>query len=88
MRGPGRDRPVELGIMGAVVEAPREMIEAIANWRLPPTADRRLRALMDRNTDGALTGEEREELEALVDWSESISLVRADALQVLGRGPK
>jgi hypothetical protein len=42
---------------------------------------------MDRNTEGALTSGEREELEALAEWSESISLVRAEALVALGRPP-
>ncbi len=73
--------------MNAVVEAPREMMEAVAALRLPPRTDRRMQVLMDRNNDGRLTAEEREELEALVDLSESISLVRADALHLLGRRP-
>ncbi len=72
--------------MSEVVEAPREMMETVAALRLPPTADGRLQRLMDRNNDGLLTAEEREDLQALVDWSEAISLVRADALQLLGRG--
>jgi hypothetical protein len=42
---------------------------------------------MDRNTNGALTPGEREELEALVELSESIALVRAKALHLLGRKP-
>jgi hypothetical protein len=42
---------------------------------------------MDRNTDGALKPEEREELQAWVELRESIALVRAEALQVLGRTP-
>ena len=74
--------------MSTVIEAPREMVEAVAALHLPQTADRRLGALMNRNTNGMLTSEEREELEALVDWSERISLMRADALQVLGRKPQ
>ena len=73
--------------MSAVIQAPREMVEAVAALRLPPTADQRLQKLMDRNTYGVLTPDEREELEALVDWSASISLVRADALLLLGRKP-
>jgi hypothetical protein len=43
---------------------------------------------MDRNSAGALTTDERQELEALAELSETISLVRADALQVLGRHPE
>jgi hypothetical protein len=46
--------------MSAVIEAPVEMVEAVADLRLPPKADRRLQELMDRNTNGALTPEERE----------------------------
>jgi hypothetical protein len=42
---------------------------------------------MDRNTDGTLRPDEKEELEALVELSETISLVRAEALHVLGRKP-
>jgi hypothetical protein len=73
--------------MSAVVEAPREMMEAVAALHLPPRADTRLRVLMDRNTNGKLTQEERDELESLVELSETISLVRADALHLLGRKP-
>jgi hypothetical protein len=42
---------------------------------------------MDRNTEGALEPEEKEELQAWVELSESIALVRAEALHVLGRKP-
>jgi hypothetical protein len=59
----------------------------MAALRLPDKADHRLQVLMDRNTDGALTLAEREELEALVEWSESIAPVRAQALHLLGRKP-
>lgn len=73
--------------MSAVVEAPREMVETVAALRLSAKADRRLQELMDRNTDGALTVQEREDLEALVELSETLALFRAEALQLLGRGP-
>jgi hypothetical protein len=63
------------------------MVEAVAALRLPPKADQRLQVLMDRTTNGELTAEERDELVALVEMSETISLVRADALQLLGRTP-
>jgi hypothetical protein len=71
----------------APMEAPRELVEAVAALRLPPKADKRLQSLMDRNTEGMLTSEEREELESLVEFSETISLVRAKALHVLGKKP-
>jgi hypothetical protein len=73
--------------MPSVVEAPLEMVEAVAALRLPRKADERLQVLMDRNTEGLLRPEEKEELQAWVELSESIALVRADALQVLGRNP-
>ena len=73
--------------MATVVEAPVKMVEEVAALRLPPRADRRLQVLMDRNTEGTSRPEEREELEALVELSETIGLVRAQALRVLGRKP-
>lgn len=72
--------------MPAVVEAPLELVEAIADMRFPAKTDHRLTALMDRNAEGQLTPAEREELESLVELSQTISLVRAQALLVLGRG--
>ncbi len=73
--------------MPAVVQAPLKMVEAVAALHLPPKADRQLQALMDRNTNGALSPAEREELEALVELSETIGLLRAQALHLLGRKP-
>ncbi len=69
--------------MSAVIEAPIEMVEAVADLHLLPRADQRLQDLMDRNNNGALSPEEREQLEALVELSETIAIVRAQALQLL-----
>ena len=74
--------------MSADVPVPREILEAAAALRFPPDIDERLQALMDRNTDGILTPAERDEIEALVKVSESISLLRAKALHLLGRRPQ
>ena len=74
-------------MMATVVEAPLEMVEEVAALRFSPRADRRLRGLMDRNNDGLLTAGEREETETLVELSESLSVVRAKALHLLGRQP-
>lgn len=71
----------------SVIQTPLELVEAIAALRLPPKSDRRLQELMDRNTNGLLTEAERADLEALVEWSEQISLLRARALHLLGRKP-
>jgi hypothetical protein len=74
--------------MNTVVEAPRDFVESLARFKFPPKADARVQYLMDRNTDGRLSEPEREELEALVELSETLSLFRAQALQLLGRNPK
>jgi hypothetical protein len=68
-------------------ETPGELLEAVAGFRFPPRTDARLQQLMDRNSAGALTEQEREELESLVELSEEMSLLRAQALRVLGRTP-
>jgi hypothetical protein len=47
----------------------------------------RLQELMGRNNEGLLQESEREELEALVELSEQLSLVRGEALQILGKQP-
>jgi hypothetical protein len=73
--------------MSAVIEAPRTLVESVAAMRFPPRTDAILQSLMDRNTNGQLSPAEREELEALVELSESLALVRAQALRLLGRTP-
>jgi hypothetical protein len=73
--------------MSAVIETPRTMIESLAAMRFPAKTDSLLQSLMDRNTNGQLTADEREELEALAELSETIALVRAQALRLLGRSP-
>jgi len=67
------------------IETPLELVTSVADLRFPPKIDAHLQTLMDRNTEGKLSGAEREELEALVELSEMISLLRVQALQVLGR---
>ncbi len=71
----------------AVVSAPLDWIELVSDLRLPPKADRRLQNLMDRNTEGQLSAEEAADLESLVELSQTLSLVRAEALHLLGRNP-
>ena len=74
--------------MGATVAAPVEWVESVSDLRLPPRANERLQQLMDRNTEGLLTDAEHAEFEALVELSEQLSLVRAQALHLLGRKPQ
>lgn len=73
--------------MNATIDAPVEWVETIGQLRLPNKADGRLQQLMDRNNEGELATGEREELESLVELSERLSLVRAEALLLLGRRP-
>jgi hypothetical protein len=47
-----------------------------------------MQELMDRNNEGSLAEFERAELESLVELSEHISLLRAEALHLLGRQPE
>ena len=72
----------------AVIPAPVDWIESVSELRLPAKVDRRLQELMDRNTEGQLTEEQRADLESLVELSETLALVRAEALQLLGRKPE
>src|SRR5687767_6068262 len=74
--------------MSTTIPAPTEWVQTIGDLRLPSKTDLRLQQLMDRNNDGQLTAPECEELEALVELSERLSLVRAEALQLLGRRPQ
>ena len=71
----------------STIPAPSEWVAAIGDLRFPVKTDARLQELMDRNTEGQLSSVERDELEALVELSERLSLVRAEALQLLGREP-
>ena len=74
--------------MDATIPAPEDWIESIGQLRLPSKSDNRLQQLMDRNTEGELTPSERDELESLVELSERLSLVRAEAWHLLGRKPQ
>lgn len=67
------------------ITAPLELVTSLAEFRFSPKLNAKLQELMERNTEGLLSPAEREELEALVELSESIALLRGEALQVLGR---
>lgn len=71
-----------------VISAPVDWVEFVSEVRLPAKSDRRLQELMDRNNEGLLTQAEHAELESLVEVSETLSLVRAKALHLLGRAPQ
>lgn len=73
--------------MPATIAAPAAWIESISDFRLPAQTDQQLQRLMDRNTEGILQASEKDQLAALAALSEEISLLRAQALQLLGRQP-
>jgi len=73
--------------MSSTITAPVEWVKTVGQLRLPSKADQRLQELMDRNNEGQLTEAEQADLEALVEVSEHLSLVRAEALHLLGRKP-
>ena len=73
--------------MSDTVDAPLQWVESITLLRLPEHADKRLQVLMDRNNEGLLSEQERADLKALAELSEQLSLVRAEALHLLGRKP-
>ncbi|HYF35846.1 MAG TPA: hypothetical protein VD994_11185 [Prosthecobacter sp.] len=73
--------------MAALISAPKSWVASVGRLTLPRKADRRLQELMDRNNEGLLTASERKELAELVKWSEDVSLLRAQALNLLGRQP-
>ena len=73
--------------MGDELKIPRQMLEEVAAFHIHAPTDKRMQDLMDRNNNGRLSQNEREELESLVAISEMISLMRAKALRFLGRKP-
>jgi hypothetical protein len=73
--------------MNSTIAAPVDWVKAVGNLHFPSKAHHRLQKLMDRNNEGLLQESEREELEALVELSEQLSLVRGEALQILGKQP-
>ena len=73
--------------MSSTIDAPQTWVEAVGDLSFPPKANRRLQELMDRNNEGLLSVSDREEFEFLVELSERLSLVRAEALHLLGRDP-
>ena len=74
--------------MTATIEAPIQLVQAIAYLRFPPKTDHQMQLLMDANTNGTITPSERCQLESFVELSESLALLRCEALRLLGEQPK
>jgi hypothetical protein len=67
------------------IPTPLQLVTSLAEFRFSPKLNAKLQDLMERNTEGQLSAADREELEALVELSETIAILRGEALQVLGR---
>jgi predicted house-cleaning noncanonical NTP pyrophosphatase (MazG superfamily) len=67
------------------IATPIALVTSVAEFRFSPKLNAKLQELMDRNTEGQLSEAEQEELAALVELSETIALLRGEALRVLGR---
>jgi len=74
--------------MPRTIQAPFEYIEEIANLRFPAATQEKLRDLMDRNTEGRLSHDERQNLLALVELSEQLALIRGQAKVLLQSPPR
>jgi hypothetical protein len=61
----------------------REMVEALSTITASPTDQARYDELAEKNTEGSLTGDEREELESLVEAHSLISALKTEATAAL-----
>jgi hypothetical protein len=73
--------------VSSTVATPVDWLETVGNLRIPAKADHRLQDLMEKNSEGQLSQPEKEELEAMVELSEQLALIRGEALQLLGKRP-
>jgi hypothetical protein len=70
-----------------MVPTPRQLLEQVADLRFDPVIDARLQELMERHNFGKLNETERKELAGYVALNEQMSIVRGQAMLVLGRKP-
>jgi len=66
--------------MEAAVE---KQLEKIAEFTFPSSVQAKFGELMERNNEGELTAEEREELRALVELNELVSILKGQARLLL-----
>lgn len=69
--------------MAQTIEIPIQFLEEMANFQFPGSTQERLDCLMDKNNEGLLEEDERQELWALVDINERVSLLKGKALLLL-----
>ncbi len=71
--------------MTTLVEVPRRWVESVSKFRFSERPNQLLQNLMDRNNDGLLNEDERSTLVCLVELSEELSLISAEATRLLGQ---
>jgi hypothetical protein len=71
--------------MEKCIKVPLAMIEQMSALRLPVKLDIQLRSLMARDQDCRLKSPERDQLEALLELNETISVLRSRATQLLAK---
>ena len=71
-----------------MVPTPRTLLEQMADMRFDPATDARLQDLMERNNFGELNATEKQELERYAMLNQRMSIVRGQAMFVLGRKPE
>jgi hypothetical protein len=71
--------------MPETIEAPLDFVQELAAFQFPASTQERLDRLMERNAEGVIEPAEREELKALVELNERLSILKGRALLLLGR---
>lgn len=78
------DLPVdEMAELQVMVYLSDDTLWTIAREQMPPTLQKRLSALMNRNSEGIITSDEHNELSALVERGERLMLRKAEAMKLL-----
>jgi hypothetical protein len=73
--------------MKSVITPDAATARELARLKFSPRMNRRLHKLMSKNTEGTLSKDEREELEALAEFNSTMSLLKAKAMVFLGVKP-
>jgi hypothetical protein len=69
--------------MSQTIRIPAEFLEEVADFQFPPAIQDQIARLMDKNTEDQLSEDERKELQALVELSELVSLMKGRAKLLL-----
>ena len=62
-----------------------DLLEELAEFKFPRATQRRFTRLMDLNSEGGLSPEQRQELAGLVELSERIAIMKGRARLLLDR---